>query len=381
MSISMYRILYFSELAEVLNKDISCPLALKIGMSSEKFIKTSSSFFEDMANISNDKASFDSYDIDGFFVHQPESYLLKDCFARTQYGAITIKDCVLRESTFCFPWHLYPELNVDGFQEDNISCVLPNSSPDVELSAGFSVCSGINENYYHWLILFLGRLSNESLQVWADEIHCKPTLIFPVFENELQRDCAAILSEHYNLPFLSLSKQVSIKTKNLVVSEPMRSGGLVPHPMIRESLDVLKNHYYKIGDYPEKIYISRRDTTNRKILNEPLIEEMFKNRGYEVITLAGLSLSDQINYFAHAKKIVGAHGAGLTNICFSEPGTKLLEIQMPNYLNWCYRRLAAICGLDYQHIFGVLQFGGSSIHSCTFDVDPIKVMLCFEHGF
>lgn len=381
MSFSKFQISNYSQIAQKLNNEGAYYRLSQKAIGEACSVPVQLSSFEDMRASLSIQNAVDSYDIDAFYVEQPNSYLIRDCYVRTQYGAITVDDYVTRESLFHFPWHLYPQFRIDEFQSDNFNCVLPNSPPDIELSSGFSVCSGINENYYHWLILFLGRLNRECIELWADETNCRPSLIFPRFRNSLQRDSAVILAEYFNLPLISLSGQVAIQTKNLVVSEPMRSGGLHPHPIIRESLDVLKKHFYKVGDYPQKIYISRLDSNNRKLLNESLIEDMFRERGYEILTLSKLTLSDQINYFSHAKKIVGAHGAGLTNLCFSEPGAQILEIHMPNYQNWCYRRLAALFCLNYQHIFGVLKAEAPQIHNCKFEVDPVKVLLCFEYDF
>lgn len=381
MNLLKYRMLHYSEVAdEVDNSDGSARIFAR-GFGNTVKIPLQKSIFEDSVAMLEIKNPVDVYDTESFSVAQPESYLVQDSVIRTGYGAVTIGDLVARESLSHFPWFLYPQFRINDFQEDGVVCVLPDSPPDIELSFGFSVCNGINGNYYHWLILFLGRLSREGLQVWSDKIHCKPTLIFPTFENQLQYESAAVLAEHYGVPFLSLGYQASVQTKNLVVSETMRSGGVVPHPVICESLNILKRHYYKIDDYPENIYISRRDTSNRKILNEDIIEEMFKGRGYKILTLENLSLSEQINYFAHAKKIVGPHGAGLTNICFAEPGARLLEICLPNHLNWCYRRLAAVCGLNYQYILLSLKDDAPHVNNCTYLIDPIKVELCFEYGF
>jgi capsular polysaccharide biosynthesis protein len=45
--------------------------------------------------------------------------------------------------------------------------------------------------------------------------------------------------------------------------------------------------------------------------------------------------------------VIGAHGAGLTNVVFCRPGTILYEL-MPNfYINPCCRRLAQTAGLTY----------------------------------
>ena len=40
-----------------------------------------------------------------------------------------------------------------------------------------------------------------------------------------------------------------------------------------------------------------------------------------------MSFKDQINLYNSAKKIAGLHGAGFANICFCNPGTKVIEFK------------------------------------------------------
>ena len=51
--------------------------------------------------------------------------------------------------------------------------------------------------------------------------------------------------------------------------------------------------------------------------------------------------------FRSASIIVGAHGAGLTNIVFCEPGTTVYELVPANYENSCFCNLAMVCRLQY----------------------------------
>ena len=76
----------------------------------------------------------------------------------------------------------------------------------------------------------------------------------------------------------------------------------------------------------EKIYISRSDSTKRKILNEIELIALLKKLNFQIIILSEMNIFDQINLFKKAKVIFGYHGAGFTNLVFSSPKTKVIEI-------------------------------------------------------
>jgi capsular polysaccharide biosynthesis protein len=48
---------------------------------------------------------------------------------------------------------------------------------------------------------------------------------------------------------------------------------------------------------------------------------------FKLIDPSKLSLSQQVEAFSNAEIILGPHGAGLTNIMFCNPGTKVIEIR------------------------------------------------------
>jgi hypothetical protein len=49
---------------------------------------------------------------------------------------------------------------------------------------------------------------------------------------------------------------------------------------------------------------------------------------------------------------VAPHGAGLANLLLCRPGTKVLELYEPNYVNTVYWYLSNHFGLDYYYMFG-----------------------------
>jgi capsular polysaccharide biosynthesis protein len=64
------------------------------------------------------------------------------------------------------------------------------------------------------------------------------------------------------------------------------------------------------------------------------------------------TVTDEARYFSEAAVVVGAHGAGLTNLAFCQAGTKVLEL-IPSDHVWPYfYTLADAAGADYHYIVG-----------------------------
>jgi capsular polysaccharide biosynthesis protein len=74
-----------------------------------------------------------------------------------------------------------------------------------------------------------------------------------------------------------------------------------------------------------KIVVLRPGAVSRRIQNSD--ELMLNLKGWETVVLEKLSIQEQMKTFAEASHVVAAHGAGLTNLLWCQPGTKVLEIQ------------------------------------------------------
>lgn len=88
-----------------------------------------------------------------------------------------------------------------------------------------------------------------------------------------------------------------------------------------------------------RILISRRGANKRRIVNYDDLESALKKAGFESIELEKLDLDEQVELFYDAEAVVGAHGAGLTNVLFSD-SVKVLELfpswyVLPHYLYLC----------------------------------------------
>lgn len=126
--------------------------------------------------------------------------------------------------------------------------------------------------------------------------------------------------------------------------------------------------------FSKKVFISRGDAGGkRSIVNEDEIFELFEAHGFERYSLAALSLADQIALFHKATEIVSFHGAGLTNVIFCQPHTKIIEI-FNNHVDISYWGFSNILDLDYLPIDcgdGTLV---SNVHARpgVVPIDPIK---------
>jgi capsular polysaccharide biosynthesis protein len=107
-------------------------------------------------------------------------------------------------------------------------------------------------------------------------------------------------------------------------------------------------------DRPSRFYISRGvERRTRAVVNEAAVIDMLAVRGIEPVSLDGMSISEQVELFRGADMIVSPHGAGLTNIVFCGPRTRVVEVFSPHYVNPCFWKLSSqIEGVDYAYVLG-----------------------------
>ena len=101
--------------------------------------------------------------------------------------------------------------------------------------------------------------------------------------------------------------------------------------------------------FPKRILISRESAVYRRLLNEKELLEELRSADFQPISLEQLSFEDQITLFHNAEAVIAPHGAGLTNILFCQPGTRIIEIVNPQFAHQMYYYMASVSGLDYRY--------------------------------
>lgn len=99
----------------------------------------------------------------------------------------------------------------------------------------------------------------------------------------------------------------------------------------------------KDEDYPERVFIGRKDSEVRGYNQDEIFQEARKH-GFVLVFLESMTFEQSVLVFKNARVIVSPHGAGLANLIFCERGTKLLMWTWadPHADNWyenlCYLR-------------------------------------------
>jgi capsular polysaccharide biosynthesis protein len=103
-----------------------------------------------------------------------------------------------------------------------------------------------------------------------------------------------------------------------------------------------------------RLYVTRGKARHtRRVENEGDLLHALEPLGFVLVDPGELSVAEQIRHFAEAECVVGAHGAGMTNIAFCPPGATVVELFPPDYVNVCYWALAStVDALQYHYVIG-----------------------------
>lgn len=103
---------------------------------------------------------------------------------------------------------------------------------------------------------------------------------------------------------------------------------------------------------PERIYISRKKASVRRIINENEVIQCLEAYGFVSLCLEDWTVAQQIQMFSSAKAIVGQHGAGMSNLAFCTPGTRVIEIYHIHHVVPTYWMISNHNDLNYYMLYG-----------------------------
>jgi hypothetical protein len=223
---------------------------------------------------------------------------------------------------------------------------LPNCQETDQTIAVLATAGG--EGYFHWLTDALPRLEiirktlPEGL-VGIDKFVVNKGI--PIINETLK--LLGIPPD--NLIFAN--SHLHIQAKNLIVPSLPGSTGDPPDWVIAFLRETFLKNKASIS-LRTKLYISRSKANYRKVTNEEDVLECLSTFGFTPIWLEEHDLATQVALFANAEFIIAPHGAGLTNLIWCNPSTKVLEIFSPNYVNVCFWAIANQVGMEYFYLIG-----------------------------
>ncbi len=67
-----------------------------------------------------------------------------------------------------------------------------------------------------------------------------------------------------------------------------------------------------------KVFLNRKPQFQRRLLNNDVIEQYLVEKGFEVVYAEDLTYAQQVALFTEVKYFIAAHGAGITNLLYSD---------------------------------------------------------------
>ncbi len=298
---------------------------------------------------------FWSIDVDDVIVHPP-------------YGIVSIGDTIVAETVrdskmlaATFPG-IDPPMARRAIKDSNYA--LPIELPAAEIVLDehcFQLGWGLSENYFNWTLRYQSKIA-----VYQRGGRDLPLLVpadtHPFINNGLEffgirQSAVRYLNGRTRVRRLTLTAPSAYGRYQLT---PMLPTALRDHPAV-------SSLWHKP---PRAIYIPRGKAKMRRVTNEAEVIAHLTRRGCEVFDGGAHTIGEQIRAFRDATMVIAPHGAGLTNIVYSAPGTPVIEIVPEGYDQGVtsYRSLSDMFALDYVQMFALEEVPDRKGNRCNSDI-------------
>ena len=89
---------------------------------------------------------------------------------------------------------------------------------------------------------------------------------------------------------------------------------------------VLDQYRSILGKEYHKVYITRSDASHRRIINEDEVIAYLRERGFLILTLSEIPVSEQLRIIVNARVFISAVGAGSSMSMFAREDAWVIEI-------------------------------------------------------
>lgn len=208
---------------------------------------------------------------------------------------------------------------------------------------------GATSNYYHFVMDVLPRygIARSALP------DLRPDLVHVPHQLGYQKQLLALTGiDRHRL--VQPHHRQALRAETLVVPSHPNDELAAPRWVVDWLRDHLRATPHAQAAPRRRLYVTRGDRPRtRRYVQEPDLWPELERRGFERLDPGTLTVQEQIDRFASAQLVVGPHGAALTNLVFAQPGTAVVELFAPSYVNHCYWTIAeALDGIDYHYLVG-----------------------------
>lgn len=300
---------------------------------------------------------------DNYNIHHDDFYAVyfQDTFIHTSHGWLLTKDRDFLVDSLASPAFIHKR----DIQKITFWPALTTNLDEAILCYSHWAVN----NYYHWMLEVLPRLSpiiTPDSYPYLGQIAISGKILLPPNPLPWMYETLDLLDVNHNRLHVTDGRQ--LYAKNLLflssIGKPMNTPRWAID-WLNDSLNISSQQVN--GNNQKKYLISRQLATKRKIVNESELEKALIPYGFQRVVLEELSILEQISLFRDAGFVIAPHGAGITNIIFSNNAT-LIEIFEPSWFWPTYYGLCQDCGHSYWY------YVGETTEECNIHVEIPKIM-------
>jgi capsular polysaccharide biosynthesis protein len=322
------------------------------------FDETEKAFLENSAHSFN-------YTIDySLGYRQKEQYLirLQEVEVLGNSGALVLDGKVVVESV----GEVSRLAKSDAFKE--VSLLLPKQKKGLYTSVLHLPWA--DQNNYHWFFDCLSRLY---LVLEQEQRPIKIIMRRDMAPYQLET-LAYVVKDYPQAEIVYIGKHEKWQVEEFVLPSFMTNtqSGYLPHEAagwLRHK--VWQGYGVQQTDQKRRLYISRAKAKTRRVLNEQELLPLLERYGFEVVLAEELTYQQQVQLFYEAEVVVAPHGAGLTNLLFSEQ-CQVLEFHPANLIKTHYFLLCKALGFRYSTVVGT---AGDRLENYTVPVSEVEAWL------
>jgi capsular polysaccharide biosynthesis protein len=224
-------------------------------------------------------------------------------------------------------------------------------------------------NYWHWM-------TESILRLWMIKDVCKSmVLILPSHLTKIDFIISSLkvfeFKEIYQIP-----PNKSLMIRNLCLPQIKPVSDSYDSLALTQIREIYLHNIEKRSNvnFGTRIYISRKKSERRKVVNEEQVEIVLREYGFVAVNNEDYNFNEQVNIYSGATHLVSIHGAGLTNMLFMKEGSSILELhkEITNSTDWhsfAFWYLADALGFKYYHQLCKPADSASGFFEADFIVD------------
>jgi tetratricopeptide (TPR) repeat protein len=215
-------------------------------------------------------------------------------------------------------------------------------SQETEIPEGVMLCGLASNAYGHWFAEFLPKLR-------FFEKHPRFAQMPIIIDEGMPQSHYDFLAALVSNPTYILKKGATLRVKSLLVAPAdtffpleLMKGHEVPHEhqssltvgALRYIDEKIKNRFREPVRPTRRIFLSRRSSTWRRLINEQEIITSLQDLNFETLYIEDYSFEEQVRIFQSAEFIIAPNGSATNNLIFSDPSVKIILLGQRFPFNW-----------------------------------------------